>query len=1033
LSRRRPDITPNRDTSRSPRDAARHAAHRAAAVSALREARLFLDSDSYREAIASFSSVLDESFASALDGSEKAQALCGLARCYLALGELTEAARHAQAVSDLFIPGEDNKSTAEAQVILARAEAKGGRFESSLDAAGAAYHLLRDGGDSALLAEASKALGTAHAELGNVTAARDSFVECLVCCKRLGDEEGVAGAYNNLGILAKRSGDLAAAVDYFESALEIDERLGRSAAVARRLNNLGLALYRMSRWDEAEEHLLRALDVFTRLGATRDVVSVESALGNLCRARRDWSAARAHLDVVLEKSREGGYLRSEALALEFIGDLEKDRGDYTAALTSLDLALAGARRLSQDSDVVGEVLRRRAEVFLALGRLDQAEQDCKEALAQCRRVGDKLEEGSVLRVHAAVCYAKADVLSAHALCERAERTLRRTGATFELAMAFFEDGRGLGRLAADGLGVGSRRIEGDPRDLAEARLCAARDLFVAIGCGYWAGRCSLEIARALRGASDNERAATWLNLSIKELAGCSCESDLKAAEEVKRDLDLCLSKAGDAARDRYTPLARAATLLGGEGDPRAFHNFACVLAEAVSADRVVVLRVDDEEAPMIVTLADSTGRRLAEVRRFVRAALAAEPRAVPVVAGQSGSERMRVPHHLAAVALLSSSGESARGAEYLLYADRIKRHGAHAFGFSDLELLGAAAGLLEIAGAAGSIAARGGDGTAAGGPAGAVARDSRMLSVFRSAEKLGRSDIPVLILGESGVGKDVVAQAIHGASGARGRLIALNAAAIPRELQESELFGHVRGAFTDADRDREGLIASATDGTLFLDEVGEMSPELQVKLLRFLQSGEYRRVGESVTRTSNARVISASNRDLREEVAAGTFRRDLFYRLSTFVIEIPPLRERIADIEPLMNHFLSVYSELEGKTIHGFSAEVAELFRRYDWHGNNVRELENEVRRAVAFCEDGGEIRFEHIRPELAELGDSLARHSGSQSPSGVTLREEVESLERARILQALEACSQNKRVAAESLGMSRTGLYTKMKKYMIE
>jgi two-component system response regulator HupR/HoxA len=265
-----------------------------------------------------------------------------------------------------------------------------------------------------------------------------------------------------------------------------------------------------------------------------------------------------------------------------------------------------------------------------------------------------------------------------------------------------------------------------------------------------------------------------------------------------------------------------------------------------------------------------------------------------------------------------------------------------------------------------------------------------------------------------------------------GRFVALNSGAIPRHLQESELFGHVKGAFTDADRDRPGLIEAAADGTLFLDEIGEMGPELQVKLLRFLQNGEYRRVGESRVRTSDVRVISASNRNLREEVAAGRFRGDLFYRLGAYVVEIPPLRERRQDIRILMDHFLRIYAEAEGKRVLGFSPEVYELFLRYDWRGNNVRQLENEVRRGVALCDADGLVGIDHLSPALAARRDVILRSTRSGALEGPSLREEVEALERSRIYEALETAGHSKRKAATLLGLSRTGLYTKLKKYGI-
>jgi transcriptional regulator with PAS, ATPase and Fis domain len=311
-----------------------------------------------------------------------------------------------------------------------------------------------------------------------------------------------------------------------------------------------------------------------------------------------------------------------------------------------------------------------------------------------------------------------------------------------------------------------------------------------------------------------------------------------------------------------------------------------------------------------------------------------------------------------------------------------------------------------------------------------ITKDPATLEVVANVARVCDSSIPILLLGESGVGKDIVARAVHESSDRPGRFVVLNSGAVPSHLQESELFGHVKGAFTDADRDREGLVETARDGTLFLDEIGDMSLDLQVKLLRFLQSGEYRRVGDSTARRSNARVVSATNKSLRDAIEAGEFRRDLFYRLSAFTASIPPLRDRRCDVVPLMQHFLAVYSKLEGKDVAGFSDDVVELFQCYDWSGNNVRELENDVRRGVALCEDGEVIGLDHVRPELLARREELLGSGLTAPGAALSLKDEVEALEQCRIREALETHHQNKQDAADSLGLSRTGLYTKMKKY---
>ncbi|MFH1690001.1 MAG: sigma 54-interacting transcriptional regulator [Candidatus Eisenbacteria bacterium] len=1029
MARKRPDIKPDLSAQRGPGE---HGSpnSRESAVSVLRMGQFYLESDSYSDAMEYLKRVDEDALRSQLSDAEVVTLYAGLARCCLGLGRHDEARGHAEKVATLAARREDPVSAAEADVILAKTEGKSGRFRKSLRAAERAYAVLRKEPDSALLAEASKALGAAHAELGNMTAARDCLIDCLVCNRRLGNEEGVAGAYNNLGILAKRSGDLSTAIDYFERSLEIDRRLGRPAAIARRLNNLGVALYRYSRWSEAEENLKQAWEIYTHLGAARDIVAVESALGNLCRVRRNWRGAREYFTRVLRTSQKEGYRRAEALAFEFLGDLERDQGRFDEALRALDQALACAHRLSSVSDVIGEVLRRRAEVYLALGRLDDAERDCTSALDLCRKIGDRLEEGAALRVLAAVSYAKSERSDASVLSARAERLQTRNGDPFALAMTALTDGIGM-RL--------SGRVDGSVLDIMESRLCTAEQLFESIGAHYWVARCSLERTKALHAAGNDERCRVWLEKARPELQRVGDEIGLAELVILQRELDAELAERAALLPSRYSVLADASLLLRTSArDPAVLHGFAMAVADEVSADRVVVFRQEANAQPRVVTSFGRTGRRLAEVRRLVRSAVGGGSLAGPFV---SAGKRPDAPmaRRLAAVALIPAETYPATDQTLLLYADRLNGDGAAAFSRSDVEFLGASARLLADTlreGLPRAFERSGGqrrESPVPDLPRGFITRDPVTAKILASVTRLCDSTIPILMLGESGVGKDILARAVHDGSSRTGRLVALNSGAVPPHLQESELFGHVRGAFTDADRDRAGLIESASNGTLFLDEIGDMSAELQVKLLRFLQSGEYRRVGDSAIRTSNARVVSATNKDLHAEVLEGGFRRDLFYRLSAFTVEIPPLRERPCDIVPLMRHFLATYAELEGKEVPGFSDDVVELFQHYDWAGNNVRELENEVRRCVALCAEGEPICLDQIRPELVVMREAILASGRAAPGDALSLKDEVEALEQGRIRDALARHSRSKLDAARSLGMSRTGLYTKMRKYGME
>ncbi len=306
---------------------------------------------------------------------------------------------------------------------------------------------------------------------------------------------------------------------------------------------------------------------------------------------------------------------------------------------------------------------------------------------------------------------------------------------------------------------------------------------------------------------------------------------------------------------------------------------------------------------------------------------------------------------------------------------------------------------------------------------GVVARSEAMIRIVHLVENLHRSDVNVLITGESGSGKEVVARAVHAMSPMRaGPFVGVNCAALPGDLLESELFGHVRGAFTGAVKDRVGRLELARGGTLFLDEIGEMPPQLQVKLLRVLQERSYERVGESHPRKVEARIIAATNADLPDAVRAGRFRDDLYYRLRVVPIHIPPLSERTEDIEPLARHLLARIAARHNRTVQ-LSPDALRYLLAWPWPGN-VRELENALEYAVAFCK-GQTLQVEDLPLELRDHPRQpqtpvLMRRVGATVRAG--------RLDAADLLGALHANKWNRADAATSLGLSRTTLWRRMR-----
>ncbi|NLP12304.1 sigma-54-dependent Fis family transcriptional regulator [bacterium] len=305
-----------------------------------------------------------------------------------------------------------------------------------------------------------------------------------------------------------------------------------------------------------------------------------------------------------------------------------------------------------------------------------------------------------------------------------------------------------------------------------------------------------------------------------------------------------------------------------------------------------------------------------------------------------------------------------------------------------------------------------------------IGQSGVMQDVFKAVEKVINSNVTVLIQGESGTGKELIARAIHFHSKARANkpFVAVNCSALPESLLESELFGHEKGSFTGAAGRRIGKFEMANTGTIFLDEIGLMTPATQSKVLRILQEREFERVGGNELIKVDVRVISATNKDLEEEMKKSEFREDLYYRISVFPIKLPPLRERREDIPLLAAHFLNKFNQHEGKQIEGISPDALDLMMAYNWPGN-VRELENAMERAVVLAA-GNEILAKDLPAAVRSLGEKRIYESDN------TLASWIEKLEEEALRQALLECEGNISATAKKLGIGRATIYRKAKKY---
>jgi DNA-binding NtrC family response regulator len=313
------------------------------------------------------------------------------------------------------------------------------------------------------------------------------------------------------------------------------------------------------------------------------------------------------------------------------------------------------------------------------------------------------------------------------------------------------------------------------------------------------------------------------------------------------------------------------------------------------------------------------------------------------------------------------------------------------------------------------------------GSASPIFRSPAMQSVVHTVERIAPSDVSLFITGESGTGKEVIADLVHALSPrSKNKIIKINCAALPRELIESELFGSVKGAYTGAHTDREGLFRQAEGGTLLLDEISEMPIDTQSKLLRVLQDQEVRPVGGKTGYKTNCRILASTNRKPETAIKDGKLREDLFYRISTITVHLPPLRDRREDIMPLANAFLKRFAAQANRDIRGFKADAVDRLTAFDWPGN-IRQLQNEIQRAVLLCE-GSEVAGADL--SITNVRGNIPLPTGTEMDTNFTL---LEGVERNAIIQTLKATDGNKFEAAKLLGVGRQTLYNKIKAYGIE
>jgi DNA-binding NtrC family response regulator len=880
---------------------------------------------------------------------------------------------------------------------------------------------LRNTHHDFLYALTANGFGIALMFLGDYSKAEYCFQDATSILRRLNNQMQYAYSLNNYSFLKKIQCRYAEAEALARRALKMFQRLDILEGQVLCYNNLGVITFKTGAWGYAEYCYNTAIRLKQRVaegmrdgGLTNEFadlpVFTELNLQHLLSCQRRFDLAARSLGTLLTVNTSVRNALAHLLALEFLGELATETAEFDEAQQYLHDAKVIAQQIAPASDYMTETRRRQAQLELAMARASDARREALECIRLCRKIEDKHELGAALRILGEVYIRQGLPRKAISALEASINTLKGIGECYELMRSciayseFLIDTKGpdadIYLLEAKQL---CKKLE---IDYYMARIMLLSSKYAYNNNDYLAARAYLkkadEIADTLQ-ECDRKKLKPEIQRFYKTLEKTILQTSMEASRQLKS-----IGKIYEEAR---FPIEELKPELAVEVALNVGASQLFLVRKKNKGFRVPIkYNISAEDAKQLIRFQLRTNENLFEVK---------DPTIIPLPTGKT---LVCVPGQTEARYLLCTLMEqdksfSPRELEFLFASveamERVAEEYAELPPYLDIDdFMDTSEDKLTHPG---------------GHFEDILTLDPEMIKVIRLAERASETTVPILLEGETGVGKELFAHAIHSHSPRKHKqFIAVNAGGVPLNLLESQLFGHVKGAFTDAVTDRHGLIEEARGGTVFFDEIGEMAEELQVKLLRLLENGEFRRLGENTLRMADVRVISATNKDLERRVKEGLFREDLYYRLATVRFRIPSLRNRKRDIEFLVRHFINEGLVRIGKPRRRINVDVKalEAFEIYNWPGN-VRELRNEILRVLSLIGQGDVIRFgmlsEHIRTAFQSKGED-----------GGLLEKRVDRYERRLILKALEDNEWNRIKTAEQIGIPRTTLLFKMKRLNI-
>jgi len=868
-------------------------------------------------------------------------------------------------------------------------------------------------GSAAQLGTIYVALARVYRSINEYNIARDHALSALEHHRRTGDWRGLAEAYCGIALAELFEGKYEVALDNFNQALKLVGDNPAPYLLGKIHTNMAGAFWFLKRTQEGIRCLEKAVGYYERTEHKANAADGYNNLGMNLILVGDWHRAQEVLDRALLLASEIDEQDAKVpMVLDSLGQLKMLRGEFVEAQRLLQRAVSLATE-NGNKWYARQALCTLGRCHLGMNDFDGALDCGQEALALAETIGDRQ----------AVCESSLLIAEAYVRSKRVDRCVELVNRVSEEATDSSAD---VGIIGEAERLQGLMALTRNEMTLAAQHFGRSLSIFELLGDRYRTAIASEGLGTAYA-ASNPKRAAENLASAVQAFRELGAEPDLLRAERALASLDR------EAPEHRADLLALTQLLTLRLADATAsrellLHELAAVLHQESGADRILIAEphVDGSWGVVVANgLKENESERLVEEVRNLNSDAAR----LEYGRKRNGSVFLLKPQNAApAILFLAPQVRD-------LFAGGLSIEPLVRVATLGLEVCSLRKRLPDIP--------HGREQTAGLDQKilpGFIYSSPAMTRLVEEIHKIRSSDVTVLVTGESGTGKELVARAVHQLSSRRSRVfVPFNCTAVPKELSEAYLFGYKRGAFTGALSDSPGVIRSAAGGTLFLDEIGDLPPDLQPKMLRFLQEGEIQPLGEQRPLKVDVRIIAATNTDLERMVAEGRFREDLYYRLNVIRLQVPPLRERRAEIPTIVDHYIQHYCEKFGRRDIRITPQTMDLLMVCDWPGN-VRQVCNEIQRIVARAEDGALITPDQLSPELGRMSAHLSLASGTaslgslgkQSTAGQAMSNAVEELERRMIVEALRHQSGNVTRAARELGITRRGLQLKLARYAI-